>query len=197
VIAGYNRKELLLAILCAFGSVGAYAVGYLFFEFAFSFAVREYGSPNLASHAREVSAAILVLISISGYGTWRSRGGFFSYFDSGLYHNLHQANAGGTVLDFYAHRVTGPAYLLSQVFLGAPLLALQSLIHLRNRVSGDGQLEERLRAALEKVQQANKWQSLAAYLDSEKEILLLAKMGKIDFSPSKGTVRSKNLAAGD
>ncbi len=191
MIAGYNRKELLLAVLCAVGSAVAYAIAYLFFKFAFSFVVSHFGYPELSAHSEVVSGVILILISLSGYFTWRKRGGFFSYFDSGLYHNVHQGNSSGLVVDLYMHRVTGPAYLLSQVFLGAPLLAMQSITHFRNRVRVDRQLEERLRENLEKVHRANKWQSLAAYGEDKEEILLLAKMRKIDFSPTKGTVRAK------
>jgi hypothetical protein len=95
------------------------------------------------------------------------------------------------VVDFYAHRVTGPAYILSQVFLAGPLLLFRAATLVKSLLPSGGDLEERLGSTLGLIRSANKWQSLNDYPNNKTEILYLAQMGLIDFSAHKGTPRFK------
>lgn len=127
-------------------------------------------------------------ICVSGHATWKRGHGFQSYADSALYHNLVGGgdSGGAEVVDFYARRVTGPAYVLSQIFLGGPLLLLRGIDHLRRRLPNEAGMETKLHHTLGILRAANKWQSIDEHPELRREILLLAQMRQIDFSAHKG-----------
>jgi len=128
---------------------------------------------------------------ISGYRTWKTRGGLFSYHESGLYHDLGDDTAGAVITDFYAHRVTGPAYILGQIFMAGPLWILRAWTLLHSRIPYSPQLESSLVNTLAVLRTANKWQGLNEYPNAQTEILYLAQMGHIDFSARNGVPRFK------
>ena len=206
MIARYNFQQVVCGILCLAGSAAAYVVAYVFFSaippmfaLALSGFAASLGFPVTAKafglspgffHA--VTFVALVLITLSGYRVWKRRGGFYGYHESGLYHQFGKTHEGaGAVADYYARRVTGPAYLISQICLGAPLLALNTITHFRQWISKEEGLEQRLSDTLGYLQRINKWQAISDYPGQEREILLLARMGEIDYSTAKGTMRFK------
>lgn len=95
------------------------------------------------------------------------------------------------MVDFYAHRVTGPAYVLGQIFMAGPQFLLRAWTLLRSRIKYSAELESRLESTLTVLRAANKWQGLAEYPDSRSEVLYLAQMGLLDFSSHNGTPRFK------
>lgn len=130
-------------------------------------------------------------VFFSGYRTWKGRGGLFGYHESALYHDLGRHTAGAWVVDSYAHRVTGPAYVLSQVFLAGPLLFFRAATLLKSLLPPDRDLEERLERTLKLIRIANRWQSLSDYPKNQLEVLYLAQMDLIYFSAFKGPPRFK------
>ena len=189
MITSYNRIQIIKAILSLVGGAVAYALAFLFFKFAFSFLSSAFHLGLSGSGVFALVTAALAVITFSGYREWKRGGGFKGYHESALYHDLGEDTAGAFVVDHYAHKLTGPAYVLSQTFLAGPLLTLRSLTTLRSLIPGDVELEKRLKETLEVLQQAGKWQSLTEYPDRVREVFYLAQMGKIDFSTHKGTPR--------
>lgn len=196
MIASYNRKQLLLAVLAALGSLICYGLAFGFFMGAFLLAAAALELPHLNDHAPWFATVVVVVITISGYRTWKSRGGYYRYDQSGMYHRTAQGRV--AMIDLAGvdpNQVTGWAYLLGQVFLSGPLLALRAMANVRNRIPLEHGLENRLQAVLERLQSADKWQGEAEYREELREILLLARMRKIDFSAAKGTARFRALKA--
>jgi hypothetical protein len=132
---------------------------------------------------------ILLLVTLSGYRVWKNRGGFHGYHESSFFHDLGEESGGGMMMDHYAHRITGPAYVLSQLFLAGPLLAIRGFSRFRNCIAAKPGLEDRLKWTLERLRQINKWQNVEEHPDLRREILLLAQMREIDFSIAKGQPR--------
>src|SRR5690606_10560520 len=129
------RKELLLALLKAFGSLICYALAFAFFYWAFLLTGSMLTPPELVRWAPWLTIATMLVITYSGYRTWRTRGGYYRYDESGLYHRTDAGRAAALHLaGANTHTVTGPAYLLGQLFLSGPLLALRALTHLHNRI---------------------------------------------------------------
>jgi len=85
-----------------------------------------------------------------------------------------------------AHRVTGTAFMLSQLFLAGPLRWLRACDHFRNRIRPDAALDESLTRTLAMLRSINKWQALSEHPGLEREILILARMKHIDFSTARG-----------
>src|SRR5690606_8334326 len=71
MIDEYNRKELLLALLKAFGSLVCYAIAFAFFYWAFLLSAAVTRPSQLIHWAPWFGAAVLLVITFSGYRTWR------------------------------------------------------------------------------------------------------------------------------
>ena len=169
MISRYNSSQIIIGLLSALGSIVCYGAAWLFFRYMpawvaynFHWKVPPYTFPILA---------MVLLAAVS----W----------------SFGAETAGALVVDYYAHRVTGPAYLLAQLFTAGPLLALRAITHFRNLVKAEPGLEERLQQVLGKLRALNKWQGLQDQPDVVREIFLLAKMDQIDFSAAKGKPRFK------
>ncbi|MFO1483937.1 MAG: hypothetical protein U1F71_11310 [Verrucomicrobiaceae bacterium] len=191
MIAAYNRSKILLGIFCVAGSLVCFALAWLFFRYASALILSSFGYPT--GWAVWIAALAIVALSVSGYLQWKRGQGFQSYVESALYHDLASAadTAGANVVDYYAHRVTGPAYVLTQIFLGGPLFLLRGIRHFQKLLPNEADLDEKLRHTLGILRRANKWQSLSDHPGHEREILMLAQMKQIDFSAHKGLPRFK------
>jgi len=186
MIRRYNRREFWSGVGCCAASVFGYGCAHLFFRHVPEYVLKCFGFRPAPVWLEAISWASLFLITLSGYRTWKNAGGFSSYYDSGLYHELDLSTGGAVATDFYAHRVTATAYVLSQVFLAGPLMLLRAITRFKNRIPPDDSLEQDLARTLSMLKGINKWQSLTDHPGLEREILLLAKMGLIDFSSARG-----------
>ncbi len=191
MIAAYNRSKMIRGALCLLGGVLCYTLAWLFFRYASAMALYTFGVST--KQAFVIAVLAMTGVSWSGYFTWKRGKGFQTYVESALYHNLAgSANtAGAEVVDYYAQRITGPAYVLSQIFLGGPLFLLRGITHFKQLLPNEAGLEQKLHHTLGILRQANKWQSINEYPEQQREILMLAQMGRIDFSAYKGTPRFK------
>jgi hypothetical protein len=191
MISAYNRSKIIRGLLCVVGSLVCYVLAWLFFRYASSWVL---GSFRVSiSWATWIAVAVLIGITVSGYSTWKHGQGFQSYVETSLFHDLAGSadTAGAYVVDHYARQVTGPAYVLSQIFLGGPLFLLRGITHFKQLLPNEAGLEQKLHHTLGILRQANKWQSINEYPEQRREILMLAQMGRIDFSAHKGTPRFK------
>jgi len=191
VILKHNLQQILRGVLCTTGGLLAYGLAYLFFWIVPPMITTSFGYSLSDRTLTWVAVGVLLLISVSGYRVWRLRGGFYGYHESELYHDLGTTSGSGMAMDHLAHRVTGPAYLLSQVFLGGPLLLLRAVAHFRNWIASESGLNERLSQMLANLKRINKWQGLHDHPGREREIILLARMGLIDVSTARGNLRFK------
>jgi len=191
MIRRYNQSQTIKAAFLVIGGLFCCWLAYLFFRYLPAFLVALFG--YTLSTAVNVGIGFLGLAAawFSGYRTWKARGGLFSYHESGLYHDLDSDNAGALVVDFYAHRVTGTAYVLGQIFMAGPQFLLRAWTLLRSRIPHTAELESRLESTLAVLRAAKKWQGLNEYPDSRSEILYLAQIGLLDFSTQTGTPRFK------
>lgn len=191
MIAEFNRRQVVWGVLGIAGGLVCYVLAWLFFRYGAAMALHAFGFST--GSAPWLAFAALGGISFSGWRTWKKDEGFQSYSESVFYHDLGSAadTAGAHIVDHYAGQVTGPAYVLSQLFLGGPLLLLKSIHRLRSRIPDDAGLEPKLAHLLAVLHAAGKWQGLADYPGQEREVFLLNRMKKIDFSQHKGKVRFK------
>jgi hypothetical protein len=191
VIRRYNRSQTIKAIFLIVGGLFCCGLAFLFFRYLPAFLASQFRYTLSTPLAVGIGFLGLAAAWFSGYRTWKARGGLFSYHESGLYHDLDGDTAGAHVVDFYAHRVTGPAYVLGQIFMAGPQFLLKAWTLLRSRITHSPDLESRLEGTLAVLRTANKWQGLNEYPGSRSEILYLAQIGLLDFSAHKGTPRFK------
>lgn len=189
MIVAYNRLQIFKGIFLILASIICYGLAWLFFKYGLTLVFH-----NLAVSVTWVpwlSLAALAAITWGGYRQWQKGDGFNSYVESSLFHDQEGDSGGEFLVHHYAHRVTAPAYMLSQIFLGGPLLFLRGMKHLKQRLPNEAGMEVKLYHALSVLQAANKWQPITEHPDLRLEILMLAQMGKIDFSAHKGIPRIK------
>ena|GEM_PF-1062432 len=191
VIKRYNRLQTIKAILLLLGGLFFSWLAYLFFRYLPAFITSQFGYELETPVSIGVGIVGLAAAGFSGYRIWKRRGGLFSYHESGLYHNLGEETAGAFITDYYAHRITGPAYLLGQIFLAGPVWILEAFTLLYGRIKYSADLESRLETTLEVLRAAKKWQGLHDHPNRSVEILYLAQMELIDFSSHKGAPRFK------
>lgn len=191
MIRRYNRHQRFLTACLLLGGVFCYFLTFLFFRYVPVFIAYQFAIPFSNGMANTVAALGLTAVSFSGYRSWRAGGGLQSYHESALYHDLGEDTAGAFVVDSYAHRITGPAHVLSQVFLAGPLFLLRARTIIANLLPAIPGLEDRLEETLATLRRANKWQPITDYPDLKSEILYLAQIGKIDFSTARGIPRIK------
>lgn len=191
MIRSYNRSQFIKATLCFLWGLFCCWLTYLFFHYTAVFLCSQFRHTAPAILPVAAGLAGLAVAGLSGHSRWQAGGGLFSYHESALYHELDEDTAGACVTSLYAHRVTGTAYLLGQVFLAGPLFILRARTLLSSRIPGSTDLEVRLRDTLARLRAADKWQGLGDHPGLKNEILYLARMGLIDFSAFKGTPRFK------
>lgn len=191
MINRYNRSQFVKAVFLSVGGLFLCWLAYIFFRYVPALVSWQLSYPLPTAVGICVGLAGVAVAWFSGYRTWKTRGGLFSYHESGLYHDLGNDTAGAVITDFYAHRVTGPAYILGQIFMAGPQWILRAWTLLNSRIPYSAQLESSLESTLAVLRAANKWQGLTEHPGARTEILYLAQMGHIDFSAHNGVPRFK------
>jgi hypothetical protein len=186
MIEKHNTKQALFAAWYALMGIAVYVAGYWLIRGIFWF-----GGLGLSlAIVHLIIVGFLLLVTIAGYVAWKKRGGFASYYDSGLFVELDVDSGGARAVEYYADRVAAPAYALSQCFMAGPLWLLRAWAHWRNRLAPRPGLNEQLSETLTRLRAANKWQGLRDYpAHDHAAILLLGKTGHIDISFAKGSPR--------
>ncbi len=189
MISAYNRSQIIKAVFLALAGVICYLIAWVFFKYGLAMIFGGFRLPVV--WIPWLTLAALFVITGSGYRQWQQGDGFKTYVESSLFHDLGDDSGSAFWADHYARRVTGPAYIVSQVCLGGPLFLLKAWKHFQQRLVAWPGLEERLKEVLNLLRAANKWQSIDEHPQHRREILMLAQMKQIDFSAHKGIPRIK------
>lgn len=189
MIAAFNRRQALLAALNGFLGVAAAAATFVFFHLATTMISRGFGFDGPPGLALGVAAACLVFVTIFGVFEFRRGGGHCGYHESDLYPGFDLSTGSGHFANYRVQQVTAPAYLLSQVFLAAPMQLMRALERLCSRIPESADLEQRLGSLLREVNATPKWHPLRTYAARSREIAHLIRMDQVQFSPNKGMVR--------
>lgn len=191
MINRYNRSQTLKAVLLIIGGFLSCCLAYWFFRYIPAFVADRCGHGLSTNVCISIGIIGLAATWISGYKTWKEKGGLYSYHQSGLYHDLEEDTPGAWMVGLHTHRITGPAYILGQLFMAGPLSILRARTLLASRIDASPALEANLVSTLHILRTAGKWQGLQEHPGLRDEILYLARMELIDFSDHKGTPRFK------
>lgn len=191
MIARYNRQQFLLGIWNVLLSAIGFGAAWLFFRYVPAWGAKQFGYSVSPVVSIMIAAVVLLLITWSGIRHAKRTGGFYGFAESSLNLRLDESMGSALMVENYVGRVTGPAYVLSQLFLAGPLCASRARKHFYNRVKIRLGLEQRLKEVLAELRRCNKWQTFRDHPQSQPEILLLAHMELIDFSTAKEEPRFK------
>jgi hypothetical protein len=195
MVRRFNQRQVFFGVVNLFMSLVASAVAFLFFWFVLSRVVHAFhlGMPE---PMQLLSAGGLVgVVMAAGILQWRRGEGHESYADSSVNVQLEWVSGGAYAVERYAQRVTAPAYVLTQIFLGGPLQLMKGISRFRSLITSDPQFETRLVEMLEEIRLRKTWHPIAAYAGREKELSALVRMDAVEYSVRKGTLRTKQSAA--
>ncbi|MBP6783295.1 MAG: hypothetical protein KA152_05865 [Verrucomicrobiales bacterium] len=190
MIAAFNRRQTLLAVLNFLTSALALILAFGFFWYAARMAMHGFDLGDRDSCAPVLIAAVLVpLVFIYGVFEFRRGGDHYAYYESDLFVGFDRSTGSGYTADSYVQQVTGPAYFVTQVILAAPFQFMKGIARLRSRIPESSGLEIELASLLSAVNVTPKWHTARTYSDRGENLGYLIRMGEIQFSPSKGMVR--------
>lgn len=189
MIAAFNRRQTLLALLNFLVGAMAAIAAWFFFRFAAFMALEGFGVSSSPDLPVWIAWACLSLVMVFGILEHRRGGGHADFHETDLYPGFDLSSGSGYWANVRVQEVTAPAYFLSQIFLAAPLQILRGMDRLRSRLPESLDLQQRLASLLETVNANPAWHPLQTYADRSEEIGCLVRMEKIQFSPRKGTVR--------
>jgi hypothetical protein len=127
---------------------------------------------------------------VNGFWKWRKGEGYRVFADTAFYVALSPESGGAVMTQFYLHRVTGLAYLLSQLFLAGPWQLFTGLKRFRSLLPNDAALEMRMSELLAKLRAIGKWEPALKYQEHAKELGALIRCGLVEFSATKLTVKA-------
>jgi hypothetical protein len=192
LIPSYNRRLLIAGVARVFASLVAYAIAYLFFDWALSFSGHRFGIGTLDHWSAAITLVLLALISVSGYRRWRNNEEHYGYQDSELFVPLDELESGGGyAIGTRVNQVTALAYMLGQIFLAAPLQLCRGVENFRKMIRATPELEDQLAKLIAEINSTRKWEPVAKYRDYLEPLALLINMDRIDFSRRKQTVKAK------
>jgi len=190
----HNRLQLRRGIIDLLIGLLATVVTAAFFYVSFHFLIHAYARDDkgLQHWALPAVGLIMVINFVSGHFAWRRGFGHSEYHETDLFIDAGIGLSGaGTVGSLYIARATGPAYLVSQIALAAPLRLLKGRQELRYRVPVRNDFEDRLRGLLNAITDKKRWHSIASYRNLSEEFACLVRLNAVDFSPRKGSVKAR------
>lgn len=190
MIKKFNREQLIYGCLRGLLSLALFVVVYVFFSYIASLFAENF-ELNISSKVIVAIASACVLgIAASGFHRWKNGQGHFTIAEALIPDNTHTS-----LLNWHTYQkdLTSNAtatYLLTTLFLAAPIQALKAYDHFQSIIPLDSALEDRMLALLAHLKQLNKWQNFTDHPGKERELIFLIKMDKVQYSPTKGAIKA-------
>ncbi len=191
MISTFNRRQVIKGILSLCLSGAATILAWLFFKIACSMVNSGFRLGYSTATINLVATVLTALVYLGGWLQWRSGEGHRSFAESSLNMQIEPATGGAHAVEQPLQPYTGAAYVLSQIFLAAPLQLFEGLHRFNTMIPKSDTLEENLLSMLEEIRAKKVWHPAATYAGRGQELSYLARMEAIEFSAYKGTVRTK------
>lgn len=81
--------------------------------------------------------------------------------------------------------------MLGQIFLSGPLQILRAYERLASRIPDSPNLERELLAFRDQLREKKRWLPISDFAGRELDVTYLARLGLVDWSPSKGTLKAR------
>jgi hypothetical protein len=189
VIERFNFKQVLLGFGSAFLGIAGYVAGYFFFAAILRFLARSLEYDEIGDHYGSLfSAFCLCIVTLSGAVRARNGKMHIGFDESDLHIPIEPVTGGAFTTGRAVSRITVPAFFIVEALLIGPLQLWAAVRRFRMRIPKTPGLELRLETLQKEIEARPKHHPLADYGDRAREVLLLARMGRIVFSRQKGTV---------
>ncbi|MEM9479942.1 MAG: hypothetical protein AAGA58_09850 [Verrucomicrobiota bacterium] len=185
-----NQRIILRIVWSLFKAVvGYFLAGFVsywmfrFLNYQFSLDLKE---PVILA----LTAAFLAVLTLSGWLQWKKERAY-NYEDFGFYPGFEPTTTGGAVVEMYAHRVSGVAFILTKLFLLGPIGLLDAIKYSRSFVPDSPTVVRETGMLLESIRAKEKWHSASEYAGQETALSILIRLRLVDFSEKKGRLKAK------
>ena len=189
LINRHNSRQTTLAVLAVVISLGGTCGAYVFFNFLarqIAFLVFDYKGGFLPF---VITMLILAMIYWEGFRRFKAGLHQYGFEESPFFLDLDWSNGGAMFVEMEMTRITGPAYVLTQIFLGGPLHLMKARAFLANRIEPHVGLAQDLQQLLDTVRTTPKWHSIEKYREDYTGLRQLISMNLVEFSARKGLVK--------
>jgi len=191
VIARYNLRQTLLALVSLCLGLCAFAFAWWFFAFASAQLIRAFGGIITSLQSSLIAGLCCALIAVTGWLRWKSGGGYHLFHESGMMPKGEPHSGIAWEVQRTANRIGAWSYLLGQIFLAGPLQILSAFDRLRMRIPNAPTLEAELLTFRDQLREKNRWLPIAGFSGREQHVAYLARLGLVDFSERKGTLKAR------
>ncbi|MGB0993874.1 MAG: hypothetical protein ACPG32_15570, partial [Akkermansiaceae bacterium] len=169
MIQEFNRSQLIYGILRVMLSVFLFVLMYGFFSIVGKFVTERFELEISAASLQLLAILCTVTVAVCGYLRWKNGQGHFSAAEALVSNQLDESYGGALAVQRHTDRTTGISYLLTSLFIAAPIQALKAWEHFQARIPHSLQLEQKLTDFLEELHRVNKWQDVLTYPGKEQE----------------------------
>jgi hypothetical protein len=189
LILSHNARQKRRAILAAIFSVLGTAAAFFFFRFVCA----EIAWTVFDSKAKLIptlcAVAVVLVLYWDGFRRANSNAGLYGFDESQMFLGLDWSNAGAMLVEMELARVTGPAYVLTQLFLCGPLQLIKCKGCVASLIEPHPGLVQNLQHLLDGIVSKGKWHSVETYSNYYPELRQLISMELVEFSARKNVVK--------
>lgn len=190
MIRSFNRRQRIKAVGSLVSGILAYLIGAAFFYFVAGQAFRMSGTKPEPWWIPAITAAILLLISFSG---WRQhRSGRENSFEDALWWKGDVGTMDAAVTQLRVNQLSSSTYFLTSLFTAGPVGILRAIDLWKSCLPVDDELERRMSLLLRELQSRNQWVDAASFRDHWEALSALIRTGHVEFSSIKGRVRASS-----
>lgn len=161
--ARHNRRQVILVPLLLLSSLLILAIMHGLFSLAIGGVARLAGSGLDPLVSRTLSLAACLTVYVSGWRRRAAGDGFLNADQSVAGLGLIPETGGAHYVNLQVGKVTGPAYVLSQIFLGGAFALHSAWSRSRSRVPATPECAERLAQACRVLLADRKWHPRADF----------------------------------
>ncbi|MCE9609711.1 MAG: hypothetical protein K8R23_05835 [Chthoniobacter sp.] len=191
MIARYNLRQTLLALVSFCLGLCAFISAWWFFSFASGQLIQAFGGSTTPLQLSLIGWVCCALIALTGWLRWKSGGGYHHFHESGLMPTGEPHSGIAWEAQRTANRIGAWSYLLGQIFLAGPLQILGAFDKLRMRIPETPTLEAELLTFHDQLREKNRWLPISNFSGREQDVAYLVRLGLVDFSERKGTLKAR------
>ena len=188
MIRSFNRRQRIKAVGSLVSGILAYLIGAAFFYFVAWQAFRMSGAKPEPWWIPAITAAILLLITFSGWKKHRSEQE--GSFDDAVWWKSDVGTTDAAVMQYRVNQLSSSTYFLTALFTAGPVGILRAIDLWRSCLPVDEELERRMSLLLRELQSRKQWVDAASFLDHWETLSALIRTGHVEFSSIKGRVRA-------
>ena len=189
LIRAHNKGLILKMVMSVILSFVCYYLAYLFFRYTFSFVCDGFRLDLDAHWFVIVPIAILLLMTITYFLSWRKGDDTGDVNDSFFAMGFVEYTAGAVIVNNYTQQLTGPAYVMSAIFHQGPARLIRVYEYYGSRIPDTTEVINKVTLARDSLKSANKWQDVSLYGNQALEVIYLSLLEEIDLDLVKGRIK--------